>query len=164
MDIGEVTVTQDLRLGMFPFEPLEQCKERSLLFDGPGIGRCTLLIEPALVAYAQRSAVVTPGMGTDELLVACLGDGAVACDVVVVACEPEAVGVVADQLHHAITPVATGGGAVHYNHVYTTHGLHTTGYTECCGDGRQHADAGLDDELQKHFILLFHIYYELFFF
>ena len=53
MDIGEVTVTQDLCLGMFPFEPLEQCKERSLLFDGPGIGRFALLIQPSFVAYTQ---------------------------------------------------------------------------------------------------------------
>ena len=50
MDIGEVTVTQDLCLGMFPFEPLEQCKERSLLFDGPGIGLFALLIQPSFVA------------------------------------------------------------------------------------------------------------------
>ena len=115
MDIGEVMVTQDLRLGMFPFEPLEQCKERSLLFDGPGIGRFALLIQPSFIAYTQRMAVVAPGMGTDELLMTCLGDGAVACDVVVVAREPEAVGVVADQLHHAIAPIATGGRAVHYD-------------------------------------------------
>ena len=115
MDIGEVTVTQDMCLGMFPFEPLKQCKERSLLFDGPGIGRCTLLIQPSFVAYTQGTTVIALGMSTYELLVTCLGDGAVACDVVVVAREPEAVGVVADQLHHAIAPVATGGGAVHYD-------------------------------------------------
>ena len=53
MDIGEVTVTQDLRMGMFPFEPLEQVKERSLLFDGPGIGLFALLIQPSFVAYTQ---------------------------------------------------------------------------------------------------------------
>jgi len=115
MDIGEVAMTQDLCLGMFPFEPLEQCKERSLLFDGPGIGRFALLIQPSFVAYTQGTTVIALGMSTDKLLVACLGDGAVACDVVVVAREPEAVGVVADQLHHAIAPVVTGGGAVHYD-------------------------------------------------
>ena len=60
-------------------------------------------------------------MSTYELLMACLGDVAVACDVVVVACEPESVGVVADQLHHAIAPVATGGGAVHYNQIDIPH-------------------------------------------
>ena len=96
MDIGEVAVTQDLRLGMFPFEPLEQCKERSLLPDGPGIGLFALLIQPSFVAYTQGTTVIALGMSTYELLVACLGDGAVACDVVVVAREPEAVGVVAD--------------------------------------------------------------------
>ena len=115
MDIGKVAMTQDLRLGMFPFEPLEQCKERSLLFDGPGIGRFALLIQPSFVAYTQGTTVIALGMGTYELLMACLGDVAVACDVVVVACEPESVGVVADQLHHAITLVATGGRAVHYD-------------------------------------------------
>ena len=121
MDIGKVAMTQDLRLGMFPFEPLEQCKERSLLFDGPGIGRFALLIQPSFVAYTQGTTVIALSMSTYELLVACLGDGAVACDVVVVACEPESVGVVADQLHHAIAPVATGGGAVHYNQIDIPH-------------------------------------------
>ena len=121
MDIGEVTVTQDLCLGMFPFEPLEQCKERSLLFDGPGIGRFALLIQPSFVAYTQGTTVIALGMSTYELLVACLGDGAVACDVVVVACEPEAVGVVADELHHGVMPIATGGGAVHYDEIDATH-------------------------------------------
>ncbi len=65
MDIGEVTVTQDLRLGMFPFEPLEQCKERSLLSDGPGIGRFALLIQPSFVAYTQGTTVIALGMSTD---------------------------------------------------------------------------------------------------
>ena len=60
-------------------------------------------------------------MSTYELLVTCLGDGAVACDVVVVAREPEAVGVVADQLHHAIAPIATGGRAVHYDQIDIPH-------------------------------------------
>ena len=121
MDIGEVTVTQDLRLGMFPFEPLEQCKERSLLFDGPGIGCCAFLVKASFIAYTQRMAVVAPGMGTDELLMTCLGDGAVACDVVVVAREPEAIAMVADELHHGISLIATGGGAVHYDEIDATH-------------------------------------------
>ena len=121
MDIGEVTVTQDLCLGMFPFEPLEQCKERSLLFDGPGIGRFALLIQPSFVAYTQGTTVIALGMSTYELLMACLGDGAVACDVVVVAREPEAIAMVADELHHGVSPIATGGGAVHYDEIDAAH-------------------------------------------
>lgn len=60
-------------------------------------------------------------MSAHQLLMACLGDGAVASDVVVVAREPEAVDVVADQLHHAIALVATGGGAVHYDQIDIPH-------------------------------------------
>ncbi len=121
IDAGQVTVTQDLCLWMFPFEPLEQCKERSLLFDGPGIGRFALLIQPSFVAYTQGTTVIALGMSTYELLVACLGDGAVACDVVVVAREPEAIAMVADELHHGVMPIATGGGAVHYDEIDATH-------------------------------------------
>ena len=121
MDIGKVAMTQDLRLGMFPFEPLEQCKERSLLFDGPGIGCCAFLVKASFIAYTQGTTVIALGMSTYELLMACLGDVAVACDVVVVACEPESVGVVADELHHGVSLVATGGGAVHYNQIDIPH-------------------------------------------
>ena len=66
-------------------------------------------------------AVVATGMGTDELLMTCLGDGAVACDVVVVAREPEAIAMVADELHHGVMPIATGGGAVHYDEIDAAH-------------------------------------------
>ncbi len=121
MDIGKVAVTQDLCLGMFPFESLEQVKQCSLLFDGPGIGRFALLIQPSFVAYTQGTTVIALGMSTYELLVACLGDGAVACDVVVVAREPEAIAMVADELHHGVMPIATGGGAVHYDEIDAAH-------------------------------------------
>ena len=121
VDIGEVAVTQDLCLGMFPFESLEQVKKCSLLFDGPGIGCSAFLVKASFIAYTQRTAVVATGMSTNELLVSCLGNGAVACDVVVVAREPEAIAVVADELHHGISPIATGGGAVHYDEIDATH-------------------------------------------
>ena len=121
VDIGKVAVTQDLCLGMFPFESLEQVKQCSLLSDGPGIGCCAFLVKASFIAYTQRMAVVAPGMGTDELLMTCLGDGAVACDVVVVAREPEAIAMVADELHHGVSPIATGGGAVHNDEIDAAH-------------------------------------------
>ena len=121
VDIGKVAVTQDLCLGMFPLESLEQVKQCSLLSDGPGIGSCAFLVKASFIAYTQRMAVVATGMGTDELLMTCLGDGAVACDVVVVAREPEAIAMVADELHHGVSPIATGGGAVHYDEIDAAH-------------------------------------------
>ena len=121
VDIGEVAVTQDLCLGMFPFESLEQVKKCSLLFDGPGIGCSAFLVKASFIAYTQRTAVVATGMSTNELLVSCLGNGAVACDVVVVAREPEAIAMVADELHHGVMPIATGGGAVHYDEIDAAH-------------------------------------------
>ena len=51
VDIGKVAVTQDLCLGMFPFESLEQVKQCSLLSDGPGIGSCAFLVKASFIAY-----------------------------------------------------------------------------------------------------------------
>ena len=65
--------------------------------------------------------VVAAGMGTYELLVACLGDGAVASDVVVVAGEPEAIRVTADEGCHGKALVAAGGAAVNNNQMNFSH-------------------------------------------
>ena len=86
-----------------------------------GVGGIPFLVEASLVAYAQRMAVIATGVGTDELFVAGLGDGAVACDVVVVACEPEAVRVTAYECCHGETLVAACGAAVDDDQIYATH-------------------------------------------
>ena len=59
--------------------------------------------------------VVATGMGTYELLVAGLGDGAVAGDVVVVAGEPEAIRVTADEGCHGKVLVRARGRTVDDN-------------------------------------------------
>jgi len=53
--------------------------------------------------------VVATGMGADEVLVACLVDGAVAGDVVVVAGEAEALLVVSDERGDGVGAVLAGG-------------------------------------------------------
>ena len=52
-----------------------------------------MFVKSTLVAYAERMLVVAPGMGADELFVACL----ISCAVVVIAGESEAVLLAADE-------------------------------------------------------------------
>ena len=122
MDVGQVTVTQDLGLGMFPFESFEQVKQSSLLSDCPGIVVVAVLVKASLIAHAQRMAVVSYGVGTDELLVACLIGLAIAGDVVVIARESEAIRVVTYELHHGIALVAAGGTAMNDDKINSSHG------------------------------------------
>ena len=56
-------------------------------------------------------AIITLGVCTNQLLVACLVGRAVASDVVVVACEAEAVGMAADEGGHGEQAVAPSCGA-----------------------------------------------------
>ena len=121
VDVGQVTVTQDLCFGIFPFESLEQVKQCSLLSGGPGVGVMAVLVEASLITHAQGVAVVTYGMGTYELFVARLVGLAIAGDVVVVARVSKAVNVVADELHHAVALVAACGAAVDNNQLNMPH-------------------------------------------
>jgi hypothetical protein len=66
-------------------------------------------------------AVVAVGVGTYELLVAGLVGASVACDVVVVAGEAEAIRVTADEGCHGKALVAASGTAVDDDHVNGAH-------------------------------------------
>ena len=64
MDVGQVTVTQDLCLGIFPFESLEQVKQCSILSGGPGVGVMAVLVEASLITHGYRTAIETAGVHT----------------------------------------------------------------------------------------------------
>ena len=121
MDVGQVTVTQDLCLGIFPFESLEQVKQCSLLSGGPGVGVMAVLVEASLITHAQGVAVVTYGMGTYELFVARLVGLAIAGDVVVVARESEPFRVTADEGCHGKVLVRARGRTVDDNQINVPH-------------------------------------------
>ena len=97
MDIGQVAVAEDLSIGMLFLQAPQQCEQRLFLHGRASVGRFTLLVETTFVADAERVPVVALGMGTDELLVACLVGVSVAGDVVVVAGEAEPRPVVGDE-------------------------------------------------------------------
>ena len=121
MDMRQVAMAQDAGTGVLGLQFLEQIPQGTLLSVCAGIRGLSFLIESALVAYAQGIPVITHCMCSYELFVTGLGDGAVACDVVVIAGEPEAVCVVADELRHAVVLVAACGTAVHNDQIDATH-------------------------------------------
>jgi len=121
VDAGQVAVADDLGLGVFELQQAEQCEQRVLLCRCPGVFRLALWVQPALVAYAQRMFVVSLGMSTHKVLVACLVQLSVAGNVVVVAGESEAVPMAADELLHSESPVAPRGTAMHDDHVDSSH-------------------------------------------
>lgn len=121
MYVGQVSVSENLGLGVFELQQAEQCPQRVLLCRCPGVFRLALWVQPALVAYAQRMFVVSLGMSTHKVLVACLVQLSVAGDVVVVAGESEAVPMAADELLHSEFPVAPRRTAMHDDHVDSSH-------------------------------------------
>ena len=65
--------------------------------------------------------VVAHGVGTDQLFVARLVGPAIACDVVVVARESEAIRVTADECCHGKATVTARGRAVNDNQINVAH-------------------------------------------
>ena len=65
--------------------------------------------------------VVVHGVGTDQLFVARLVGPAVACDVVVVARESEAIRVTADECCHGKATITARGRAVNHNQINVAH-------------------------------------------
>ena len=88
-DAWQLAVAEDGGLGVVGLQRLEQVPEGCLLFRCAGVGGVSFGGESALVADADRVLVVVSGMGSWQVLVAGLGDVAVAGDVVVVARESE---------------------------------------------------------------------------
>ena len=107
--------------GVLRLESLQQSQQGALLARRAGVLRLSVAVQSAFVADAQRVLVVAAGVGTDELFVACLGDGAVARDVVVVASEAEAVAMVADELRQRVAAVLARGRAMNDDEIYVSH-------------------------------------------
>ncbi len=67
-DVGEFAVTDDTGIGIFLAKVLQQFIHRLLLGLSAGVGRMAFGIETALVADADRTAVVFPGMCPSDIL------------------------------------------------------------------------------------------------
>ena len=150
VDAGEVAVAHDAGAGMLVPKAEQQLAQRLLLPVRAGVGGKAVAVETALVADAQRVAVVALGMGAGELLVACLVDVAVAGHVIVVAREAEPIGVAADELQHAEGLVAARGAAVDNDQINLSHTVSLNDaalHAEAGGQGGEDGDDELDDGL-----------------
>ena len=124
VDAGEVTMTEDLGLGVVLLQGTEQGGHGCLLEGGTGIGRIAALVEAALVADTEAVGVVPLGMGTELVLGATDMQMAVTGDVVVVAAAVEAPCTVAGfKGIKRKRLVATCGRAVNDNQIDRSHGL-----------------------------------------
>ena len=117
MDAGrELVVANDHRLRVELSQLGDQPEQLLLLGGGPGIGRLARLIQPALVADADRAVVDAPGMRAHLAQQAGMGGRAVGPDVEVVAGGAEAAAaVVAFQLFGGVGPREAGRGAVDHD-------------------------------------------------
>ena len=106
---------------MCGFQAAQQLQQGLFLFRCARVGRSAELVQSTFVADAERVLVVAHGMSPDELFMARLIGLPVACDVVVIACEPEAFRVIADKFCHGKVTVAARGATVNYNQIYMTH-------------------------------------------
>ena len=120
-DVWQFAVSQYAGFGVVGLQRFQQVPEGGFLLGCPGVGLVSVGCQSALVAHSQRVLVVVSGVGTGQVLGAGLVDMTVTGDVVVVAREPEAIAMVADELHHGVSPIATGGGAVHYDEIDAAH-------------------------------------------
>lgn len=105
-------MTYDTGIGILGGQFLEQGEHRSLLGLSPGVIRTTFLIEPALVADAERATVVVTGMSATDILWENGDDGAVATDVIMVGGLAEAGHTCGDQGFDAERLIAARGTAV----------------------------------------------------
>ena len=121
MDVGQVAMTEDLGVGMFFLQAAQQPEQGAFLPRCAGIVGISLLVQTTFVAYAERMLVVAHGVGTDQLFVARLVGPAVACDVVVVARESEAIRVTADEGCHGKVLVRARGRTVDNNQINVPH-------------------------------------------
>ena len=85
VDALELTVADDLGIGIVLLQRTEQREEGLFLSRGAGIGSLAMGIEATLVADTDGVGVVVAGVGTDHLLGATEVELSVAGDVVVVA-------------------------------------------------------------------------------
>ena len=116
-------MTDDLGSGVLALQALYQLAQGAALGGGAGVLRTAVAVQAALIADAQRVLVVALGMCAGQLLVAGLGDGTVALDIVVVGGESEALAVVTQQLHQRIAPVLPRRRTMNNDKVDATHGF-----------------------------------------
>ena len=114
-------MTHDAGPGVSGAQFPEQSQQGLFLLWRAGVGGIALGVEAPFVADAQRVAVVAHDVGTDELFVARLVDGAVAGDVVVVTGKSEAIRVTADECCHGKAAVSACGAAVNDDQIDVTH-------------------------------------------
>ena len=123
MDAGQVAVAYHGGVGVLALQPVYQFTKCAALGGGARVAGLAVAVQSALVADAQRVLVVAGDVGAGQLFVACLGDGAVARDVVVVAGEAEAVAMVADELRQRVAAVFARGRAVNDDKIYFSHSI-----------------------------------------
>jgi len=121
VDVGEVAVAEDAGIGMGFLQATEQAQQGAFLAGRAGVGGIAMLVEASFVADAERVLVVAYGVGADQLFVARLVGPAVACDVVVVARESEAIRVTADECCHGKASVTARGRTVNDNQINVAH-------------------------------------------
>ena len=121
MDVGQVAVAEDPGIGVFFLQAAQQPEQGAFLPRCAGIIGVAVLVQTTFVAYAERMLVVAHGVGTDQLFVSRLVGPAVACDVVVVARESEAIRVTADECCHGKATVTARGRTVNDNQINVPH-------------------------------------------
>jgi len=121
VDVGEVSVADDLGIGMFCLQAAEQAQQGALLGLRAGVGGLAVLVQSPFVAHAERVLVVAYGVGTHQLFMARLVGLSVAGDVVVVARESEPFRVTADKVCHGKALVAARGAAMNDNQINASH-------------------------------------------
>ena len=121
VDVGEVAMAEDAGIGMGFLQATEQAQQGAFLAGCAGVGGVAVLVEASFVADAERVLVVAYGVGTDQLFVGRLVGLAVAGDVVVVACESEAIRVTADECCHGKAMVTARGRTVNDNQINVPH-------------------------------------------
>ena len=114
-------MTEDLGIGMLSLQAAQQPEQGAFLLRCASVGSSAVLVQATFVAYAERMLVVAHGVGTDQLFVACLLGPTVACDVVVVARESEAIRVTADECCHGKASVTARGRTMNHNQIYVAH-------------------------------------------
>ena len=121
MDVGEVAMAEDAGIGMGLLQATEQAQQGAFLAGCAGVGGVAVFVQTAFITDAERVLVVAYGVGTHQLFVARLVGPAVACDVVVVACESEAIRVTADEGCHGKVLVRARGRTMNHNQIDVAH-------------------------------------------
>ena len=109
VDVGEVAMAEDAGIGVGFLQATEQAQQGAFLAGCASVGSVAVFVEAPFVADAERVLVVAYGVCAHQLFVARLVGLAVACDVVVVARESEAIRVTADECCHGKASVTARG-------------------------------------------------------